>query len=83
MLLGTADLDGKFSMKSGSTTVDANDIWVLAFSTYKMKDRIDEGVFEISLSGSNNRKITLIDDSYYTIQAQSSYQHSRGGGVPV
>jgi len=77
MLLGTADLDGKFSIKSGSTTVDADDIWVISFSTYKMKDRIDEGNLQFSLSGSVGG-ITLIDDSYYTSQAQSSYQLIEG-----
>ena len=62
MILGSSDLDGKFSFKSGSTTVDANDIWVLAFSTYKMKDRIDEGLFELSIRGTN-RTLTLRDES--------------------
>jgi len=79
MLLGTADLDGMFSMKSGSTTVNATDIWVISFSTYKMKDKIDEGIVELSFSGSPttsnlNGLVTLIDDSYYTSQAQTSYQ---------
>lgn len=73
ILLGSGDLDGKFSMKSGSTTVDADDIWVISFSTYKMKDKIDEGLIELSFSGSNG-VITLIDDSYYTTQNQSVYQ---------
>jgi len=37
LLLGTSDLDGKFSFKTGSAsgTTDANDIFVLSFSTYK------------------------------------------------
>ena len=77
VLLGTADLDGKFSIKSGSTTVNADDIWVISFSTYKMKDRVDEGLLEFSLSGSLGG-ITLIDDSYYTSQAQASYQLIEG-----
>jgi len=77
MLLGTADLDGMFSMKSGSTTVNAEDIWVISFSTYKMKDRIDEGLLELSFSGSSGG-ITLVDDSYYISQAQSSYQLIQG-----
>jgi hypothetical protein len=81
MLLGTADLDGKFSMKSGSTTTNADDIWVISFSSYKMKDRIDEGNIELSFktitpvpSRHPDGFVTLIDDSYYTSQAQSSYQ---------
>lgn len=78
MLLGTADLDGKFSMKSGSTTVNADDIWVISFSTYRMKDRVDEGVLELTFSGSGTRTITLIDDAYYTSQTQASYQLVEG-----
>ena len=31
-----------------------------------MKDRIDEGLLEFSLSGSGNKMLTLIDDSIYT-----------------
>jgi hypothetical protein len=77
MLLGTADLDGRFSFKSGSTTVDADDIWAISFSTYKMKDRIDEGLIEIAFSGSTG-VMTLIDDSYYTNQSQASYQLIEG-----
>lgn len=83
MLLGTADLDGKFSIKSGSTTTNADDIWVISFSSYKMKDRVDEGGLELAFSGSPTVKnptgiVGLIDDSYYTSQAQSVYQIVRG-----
>jgi hypothetical protein len=77
MLLGSADLDGQFSFKSGSTTVNADDIWAISFSTYKMKDRIDEGLIELSFSGANDI-VTLIDDSYYTNQSQASYQMIEG-----
>ncbi len=72
MLLGTADLNGKFTMKSGSTTVDANDIWVLDFSAYKMKDKIDEGLLEFSFTGSSG-SFSFIDDSPYTVQNQLVY----------
>lgn len=73
MLLGTADLDGKFSFKSGSTTVNADDIWVLSFSTYKMKDKIDEGLFEISFRG-DTKTLTLRDDSPSESTNKSVYQ---------
>lgn len=76
LLLGSTDLDGRFTMKSGSTEVNADDIFVINFSTYKTKDRIDEGVFEISLAATNgtNTTITFIDDSFYTGKVQSVYQ---------
>jgi len=74
LLLGTSDLDGKFSFKTGSAggTTDALDIFVLSFSTYKMKDRIDEGVFQISISGSNGC-FTFIDDSTSETQVKTVY----------
>lgn len=82
MLLGTTDLDGMFTMKTGSTTVSAKDIWVIDFSAYKMKDRIDEGVFQMSFSGSAESSaggmLTLIDDSPYIGQNLTVYQLIRG-----
>lgn len=74
LLLGTSDVDGKFSFKSGSSsqTIDADDIFVLSFSSYKMKDRVDEGVFEITLTGSVG-SITLRDDSPFLTQASAVY----------
>ncbi len=85
LLLGTSDLDGKFSFKTGSSsgTVDALDIWVLSFSTYKMKDRIDEGIFQISFSGSRGC-FTFIDDSPNETQVKTVYNLISGslsGGV--
>lgn len=74
MLLGTVDVDGTFSMQSGSTVVSAKDIWVLSFSSYKMKDRIDEGLIELTFSGSGDRKFTFIDNSSYLTQNQNVYQ---------
>lgn len=77
MLLGTADLDGRFSMNSGSTTITASAILVVHFSSYKMKDRVDEGVFELSFSGStavSGQTLTFIDDSQYSTQTQAVYQ---------
>ena len=80
MLLGTSDLDGQFTMKYGTTTTASNDIWVLDFSAYKMKDRVDEGLLELNFSGSNGQ-LTLIDDSPFTTQTQTVYQlvHSPNG----
>lgn len=74
LLLGTSDSDGKFSFKTGSLggTVDATDIFVLNFSTYKMKDRIDEGVFQITFKGSTGTR-TYIDDSSTETQVKTVY----------
>jgi len=78
VLLGTSDADGLFTMQSGSTTVNAPEIWIINFSSYKMKDRIDEGLFELTLSGShiggNPTKFSFIDNSQYVNQNQSVYQ---------
>jgi hypothetical protein len=73
MLLGTSDLDGKFTMTYGTSTTASNDIWVIDFSAYKMKDRVDEGLLEFTLSGSNGQ-FTFFDDSPYTSQNQTVYQ---------
>lgn len=87
LLLGNTDLDGRFTMKSGSTEVNADDIFVINFSTYKTKDKIDEGVFEISLAATDgtNTVLTFIDDSFYTGKVQSVYQLVTGSlsNVPV
>ena len=76
MLVGSTDLTGKFQMKSGSATnpqgVTADDIFVIDFSSYKMKDKVDEGVFEITLKGTLG-SITLRDDSPFLTQASSVY----------
>lgn len=74
LLLGTADVDGKFSCKTGSSgaTTDANNIYVIAFSSYKMKDKTDEGLLEISLTGSKGC-FTYRDDSPFLTQASSVY----------
>lgn len=73
MLLGSADLDGMFSMQSGSTTVSATDIWVINFSAFKMKDKVDEGLLELSFSGSSG-SFSFIDNSRYLSQTQTVYQ---------
>lgn len=76
LLVGGTDLSGEFQFKSGSATnpqgISADDIFVLNFSTFKTKDRIDEGVFEITLTGSKGA-ITLRDDSPFLAQASAVY----------
>lgn len=74
LLLGTADVDGKFSCKTGSlgATTEANNIYIIALSSYKMKDKADEGLLEISLTGSNG-VFTFRDDSPFLTQASSVY----------
>jgi hypothetical protein len=73
LLLGTTDLSGMFTMDSGSTTISATDIWVMNMSAYKMKDGIDPGLLQFTLTGPNG-SFTYIDDSPYIAQAQSVYQ---------
>lgn len=76
MLVGSTDLSGKFQFKSGSATnpqgLAADDIFVVNFSSYKMKDKIDEGVFEITLSGSKGT-LTVRDDSPFLSQVSTVY----------
>ena len=76
MLLGSTDLSGKFQFVSGSSTnplgIAADDIFVINFSSYKMKDKIDAGLFEITLAGTKG-SITLRDDSPFISQTLSVY----------
>lgn len=91
ILLSNSDVNatsnGMFSMMSASTTVTAQDIWVINFSAYKMKDHVDEGLLQLNFSGSNG-VVTLIDDSIYSNQNQYVYQLVTGSlanpmGSPV
>ncbi len=77
VLLGSSDLNGLFSMQSGSTVVSANDIWVIDFSAYKMKDNVDAGLLQFSLSGSNGN-FSFVDDSPYVTQTQVVYEIIQG-----
>ena len=81
VLLANSDANavsnGMFSMVSASSTVEAEDIWVINFSAYKMKDRIDEGQLQLNFLGPNG-PFKLIDDSIYTTQNQSVYQMVQG-----
>jgi len=80
LLLGEGE-SGLFKFASGSainpTMITPRDIFVINFSSYKMKDKIDEGVFEITLSGSLG-SITLRDDSPFLSQASSVYNLIQG-----
>ncbi len=80
LLLGEGE-SGLFQFASGSavnpTMITPRDIFVINFSSYKMKDKIDEGVFEITLSGSLG-SITLRDDSPFLSQASSVYNLVQG-----
>ena len=69
-LLANSDL---FYMNSGSSTITANDIWVISLSSFKMKDNVDAGALQFSLSGSNG-DFTFIDDSPYVSTVNTSYQ---------
>jgi hypothetical protein len=75
LLLGEGET-GLFQFQSGSNSnpqmITGYDIFVINFSSYKMKDQVDEGLFQITLTGSNG-SITLIDDSPFTAQASSVY----------
>jgi hypothetical protein len=80
LLLGEGET-GLFQFASGSATnyslVTAIDIFVVNFSSYKMKDKVDEGVFQMSISGANG-EITVIDDSTFLTQASSVYNLIQG-----
>jgi hypothetical protein len=68
--------DSLFSfLSSNSTTVNAKEIYIISFTGAKMKDQIDPGQFQITLSGSfsgSARTITLIDDSRVNTNPASS-----------
>ena len=80
LLLGEGE-EGLFQFTSGSSTnpqlITGYDVFIINFSSYKMKDRIDEGVFQITLSGSLG-SITLIDDSPFTTTGADVYNLIQG-----
>ena len=83
LLLGTLEQSKEFAFQMPNGTINAQDIWVIAFSSYKMKDRVDEGLIQLSFSGSNGL-FTLIDDSSTTTQVQTVYNLIQGtlaGGI--
>lgn len=50
------------SVGANNGVTDSEDIYVINFKSNKIKDRLDPGQFELTLSGSSGR-LTLIDDS--------------------
>ncbi len=76
LLLGGDTTVAQFQMNSGSSTnlslISAPDIFVIDFSSYKMKDGVNAGLFEITLSGSLGA-LTVRDDSPFQVQASSVY----------
>jgi hypothetical protein len=68
---------GLFYMKLGSSTIAANDIWVISFSSFKMKNNVDAGALQFSLVGANGT-FTFIDDSQYVSTVNTSYQIIQG-----
>lgn len=80
LLLGEGE-SGLFQFTSGSAAnpslITPRDIFIINFSSYNMKDMIDAGVFEITLSGSLG-SITLRDDSPFLTQASSVYNLIQG-----
>lgn len=58
--------DDKFTFSSGSGAtaelVDADEIYVMNFAAAKFKEKLDAGLFEFTLSGSNGQ-FTFVDDS--------------------
>ena len=72
LLLGDTNTN-TFFVNSGSVSIAANDIWAISFSSFKMKDNVDAGAIQFSLSGSNGN-FTFIDDSPYNSTVQTSYQ---------
>ena len=80
LLLGEGE-EGLFQFASGSSPnlqyITGYDIFVVNFSSYKMKDRVDEGVFQMTISGSLG-SITVIDDSPYTVNGASVYNLIQG-----
>jgi hypothetical protein len=70
LLLSPGDSSFTFATTDASgnqTGIDSEQIYVISFRTAKVKDRLDPGQFELTLSGSGgvygDKTITLIDDS--------------------
>jgi hypothetical protein len=79
LLLGTENVDDQFVFATGSqgATVTADDIFVIDFSSFKMKDQIDAGILEITLTGSKGQ-FTFRDDSPFLTQQSAVYNLIQG-----
>lgn len=68
LLLGAGDQDGKFSFRTGSsassTYITSSQIYIINFSSDLMKDRIDNGQWTFTISGSNGSSSLSIIDEY-------------------
>ena len=75
LLLGTENVEDEFIFATGSAgaTVTGDDIFIIDFSSFKMKDQIDAGILEITLTGSKGQ-FTFRDDSPFLTQASAVYQ---------
>jgi hypothetical protein len=62
VLLNSTEKSFSFATSSASTYVTSSNIYVISFSVNKFKDRLDEGHFQFSLSGSRGT-FSLVDDS--------------------
>lgn len=80
LLLGISDLDGKFSFKTGSagssTYITSSEVFILSFSSDLMKDQIDRGQWNFTISGSNgSSSVSLIDE--YSILSSAEQKEQR------
>ncbi len=62
VLLDSNDKVFSFAYGSPTTFIPATSIYIISFTTSKFKDRLNEGEFQFSLSGSNGL-YTFVDDS--------------------
>jgi hypothetical protein len=67
-------------IKDNTSTITGSSIFVIAFSTDKYKDRVDEGQLEFTLSGSNG-VYTFIDDSSVVKTQQDAYNIISGSVI--
>tara|TARA_R110000868_G_scaffold192938_9_gene437578 strand:+ start:2286 stop:3398 length:1113 start_codon:yes stop_codon:yes gene_type:complete len=74
--------DQLFSFASGSVTtpVDSENIFVMNFSSDKIKDQLDPGQIQINLSGSNG-SFSYIDDSQVINKQQNVYNLISGSVI--
>lgn len=71
---------GSYSTTDSTTNITGSSIFVIAFSTNRFKDRVDEGQLEFSLSGSVGN-FTFIDDSYVLKTQQDVYNIISGSVI--
>ena len=62
ILLNSTDVAFSFATGSSTNYITSSNIYVISFTVSKFKDRLDEGHFQFSLSGSNG-VFNFVDDS--------------------